>query len=247
MGDASPGTTKLRSCRGSANWAAKSSSLSESNVLQESDTSISSAPPSIDLVIARGKLGANTERNLVLSRRESRGGGSSDEDSEYVVAILLPSRERRWLLLVDTFADDCSFCLLFTEAREPCANKGLAQLVLARLRMNDCLFSCSDRSSGMLSLLPTSLILPRFSASVRESVGTDLIPPKVERVGGRGKSDGFVDRTLVPLVLKDATLLPSGRVECPRLLNAFLCPLAPRELCLGNILTPPVSIPKPTL
>ena len=91
-------------------------------------------------------------------------------------------------------------------------------LVLARFLMKDLLFSSIDRLSAMLSLLATSLILLRFSASAKDRVGIDLDRVHVDLVGGLGKSEGLVDSTLVPLVLIVAWLLRAIAVDGTRLL-----------------------------
>ena len=114
MGDASPGRTQLRLCLGNAISAARSDSVMDSEVESYSE-SASSAPhlssaSRFDLVTARGKEGAKAERTLALSLRGSRGGGSTDDDSEKLVSWLTPRFERLLRPVTEPLVDDPPFC-----------------------------------------------------------------------------------------------------------------------------------------
>jgi len=117
--------------------------------------------------------------------------------------MLLPHRECRTLPADETAVELCPSRLWFEDTLAPCEKSGLCKLVLARLRMNDCRFSASGLSSFVESLRSTSRILLLLSASVMKRVGIDFDFAKVDCVGGRGKSDGLVESTLVPLVLNE--------------------------------------------
>ena len=62
-------------------------------------------------------------------------------------------------------------------------------------------------------------MLLRLSASVSASAGIEREPAKVDRDGG-GRGNRLVDKTLVPSVLIEATLLRSIVAERPVLLVA---------------------------
>jgi len=142
--------------------------------------------------------------------------------------------------------EPCAFVLVTpSEAREPCEKSGLCRLVLALLRMKDCLFSCIDRTSAMLSLGAINRMLFRFPALSIDMFGIDP-PVNVDLVGGRGKSDGLVDSTLVPLVLRDAQLLRSNVADKPWLLALLFRRSALRELCRGARKSSLPLIPSPT-
>jgi len=116
-------------------------------------------------------------------------------------------------------------------------HRGLLSVVLARLRMKDWRFSSRERLSLMLSLRATRRTLFRLSFAAK----ADLEPPKDECVGGRGKSEGCMLRTLVASVSKDTQLLLSNVASNPKL-RTFRR-LASR---LGLRLAPPRPIPSPT-
>lgn len=116
-------------------------------------------------------------------------------------------------------------------------HKGLLNVVLARFLMNDWRFSSRERSSLMLSLRATKRTLFRFSVAAR----ADLDPPKDECVGGRGKSNGCILRTLVASVSRDTQLLLSSVASNPKL-RTFRR-LASRR---GLRLAPARPIPSPT-
>lgn len=167
-------------------------------------------------MIARGKFGPKVERILWLKWFELLDG-SSEDDSVYELRQLRMRFERLGLGPANVSMSTIELCPLArlpSEARDPCEKSGLCKLVLALLRMNDCLFSCILRPSAMLSLLTTILILLRLPVSATDVFAMDR-PVNVDLVGGRGKSDGLVDSTLVPLVLKDAQLLRSMVADSP--------------------------------
>lgn len=113
----------------------------------------------VDLVSARGKFGAKTDRTFWLKRFESTCRGSHEDDSEQVVRGCC---EALMLSVAEKFVEALLFNFAFAEddPRDPWAKSGLCTpLLLARLRMKDWRFSSSERSSLTLSLRATILIV----------------------------------------------------------------------------------------
>lgn len=104
--------------------------------------------------------------------------------------------------------------------------RGLLKVVLARLRMNDCRFSCILRSSLALSSIVRSLLLALSLRGTRRTLFRLLSAPtrnvldstNDSCVGGRGKSEGRVLSILVPRVVTEPQLLLSIVASNPILL-----------------------------
>lgn len=128
-------------------------------------------------------------------------------------------------------------------------HSGLLSVVLARLRMNDCRFSCMLRSSLVLSSIVRSLLLVLSLRGTRRTLfrllsaptRNDLDSTNDSCVGGRGKSEGRVLSMLVPRVVNEPQLLLSIVASNPILL-AF------RRLSArwGLRFAPLIPIPRPT-
>ena len=91
-------------------------------------------------------------------------------------------------------------------------------LELARLRINDCLFSSIGLPSSTLSLRATSLILLRLSPSPTKIAGTDVGPGIRALDSGLGNSIAVLESTLLCRVLAEPVLLRVNFDARPRLL-----------------------------
>jgi hypothetical protein len=129
-----------------------------------------------------------------------------------------------------TSMSDVELCPLARWVPMVADQRGLLRVVLARLRMNDCRFSCMLRSSLALSSIVRSLLLALALAlslrGTRRTLFRLLSAPtrnvldstNDSCVGGRGKSEGRVLSMLVPRVVTEPQLLLSIVASNPILL-----------------------------
>lgn len=157
-----------------------------------------SSPRSGDKLIALGKQGANVCEPEIRRRGFLAGGSSGIEELGLLRTLVLrPVMDPMLLVMPDV-------------DRRDEAKRGLMVLLLARLRMNDCLFSANGRASETLSVWLTMRMLRRFSASVKER----RFSASVRRTDGisrefRFETGDLRESILVPRVESDALLLLS--------------------------------------
>lgn len=157
-----------------------------------------SLPRSGDRLIALGKQGAKVWEPEIRRRGFLAGGSSGIEELDLLrMLVLRPVIDP--MLLVMPEVD-----------RRDEAKRGLMVLLLARLRMNDCLFSANGRASDTLSVWLTMRMLRRFSASVKER----RFSASVRKTEGmscelRFDTGGLRESRLVPRVERDPLLLLS--------------------------------------
>jgi hypothetical protein len=223
VGEASLGRTQERSWRGRAISTASSISapssrrsssseelLSEDVVQFSSLSSVLSSAARVERVMARGKLGAKEDLKRRLMRFDEREGWTED-DSEYEVSWDLMRCDFRELAPETTSMSDVELCPLPRWVPMVADQRGLLRVVLARLRMNDCRFSCMLRSSLALSSIVRSLLLALSLRGTRRTLFRLLSAPtrnvldstNDSCVGGRGKSEGRVLSILVPRVVTE--------------------------------------------
>ncbi|KAG9533577.1 hypothetical protein KCU93_g507, partial [Aureobasidium melanogenum] len=161
VGEASPGRTQVRWCRGSSisrAYSAYCAAALASELSRESELLVS-VVVQLSVVFAGGSVGL-----LLLVPRTGDGVMARGRPGGKMCG---PDTKRRGLRAGGSRSDE-EVSSMFEERRDDAKRTGLMTPLLARLRINDCRFSARGRRSMTLSVWLTRRMLRRFSASVKE-------------------------------------------------------------------------------